>query len=45
MAFLRYAGKARKLWEEHKKERFLDRVPEKSFGTHPEQARYEKMQS
>ena len=46
MAFLRYAGKARKLfWEEPKKERFLDRVPEKSLGTHPERARYEKMQS
>jgi hypothetical protein len=44
MAFLRYAGKARKLWEEHKKERFLDRVPEKSFGP-PERARYEKMKS
>jgi hypothetical protein len=42
MAFLRYAGKARKLWEEHK---FLDRVPEKSFGTHPERARYEKIES
>jgi hypothetical protein len=45
MAFLRCAGKARKLFcEELKKERFLDRVPEKSFGTPPERARYEKME-
>src|ERR1700751_923568 len=36
MAFLRYAGKARKLfWEEPEKERFLDRVPKKSPGPPP----------
>jgi hypothetical protein len=43
MALLSYAGEARKLFGRTKK-RLLDSVPEESFGTPPERAKYEKLE-